>query len=73
MANWINCDYHGTDQQHKNAGMNNRPVNLDLVATYHYGAGNTITFIVPTKDNVQWEFINDAVRKAELERIDGLI
>ena len=69
MANWIECDYNGTEQQHKKAGMNNRPVNLDHVATYNY-EGSDIIFIVPTKDNIRWEFINQETMRLEVARID---
>jgi len=72
MANWITCNYHGTEQQHKDVGMNNSPVNLDHVAAYNY-EGNDIVFVIPTKDNIRWEFINNATMILEFQRINDII
>lgn len=73
MALWINCDYHGTKVQHERSGMANQPVNMDLVVSYTLVPNHSIEFIVPTKQNVLWEFINDAVRDAEYQRINDII
>lgn len=73
MANWIFCNYHDLEQQHKNVGMyHTNPINLDHVLTYHY-EGSDIIFIIPTKDNIRWEFINEAVMRIEFQRINDHI
>ena len=73
MANWIQCSYHDTEQQHARAEINNVPVNLDLAVTIIKVADENIDFIIPTKANITWRFINDAVRNLEYARIMGLI
>ncbi len=73
MGNWIRANYHGTHEQHARAGIHNKPMNLDHVATFYMTEGSSIVFIVPTKDNILWDFINDAIRDAEYARIDGII
>ncbi len=73
MANWIECNYHGTEDQHDSQGLNkNVPINLDHVATY-FGLENSIDFVIPKEENISWFFVNNETKDLELIRIGMLI
>ena len=69
----ITCNYHGCETQHQAKSVYNKPVNLQLVETFEIKAQSKIVFQFQTNAPLEWNFINDAIRNMEYNRIIDLI
>ncbi len=70
MANWIKPDYRGLYRDY--VKIKNPPVNLDEIVSYHY-EGYKIVFVVPRKENIEWQYLTESLRNEELDRIDKIL
>jgi len=70
MLHFIMCDYHGCEEQHRRQLKPNQPLNLALVETYTKEGSRSIKFLFQRNEPILWNFINDALRDLELQRIN---